>query len=56
MKQNATGSTHSINLNNSSVSRCIDEMTKDEEKELIVKLQIKQFALQLDEFASKPFC
>ena len=49
MKQNAIEITNSIPLNNSSVSRRIDEMVEDVEKQLIAHLQVKQFALQLDE-------
>ncbi|XP_068225571.1 SCAN domain-containing protein 3-like [Palaemon carinicauda] len=36
-------------LSNSSVSQRIDEMAEDLEKQLISHLQVKQFALQLDE-------
>ncbi|XP_038637238.1 SCAN domain-containing protein 3-like [Scyliorhinus canicula] len=49
MKQNASEITNSIPLSNSSVSRRIDEMAEDVEKQLIANLQVKQFALQLDE-------
>ncbi|XP_076358993.1 SCAN domain-containing protein 3-like [Tachypleus tridentatus] len=49
MKQNASEITNSIPLSNSSVSRRIDEMAEDVEKQLIAHLQVKQFALQLDE-------
>ncbi|KAK2710451.1 hypothetical protein QYM36_011844 [Artemia franciscana] len=49
MKQNAIEITNSIPLSNSSVSRRIDEMAEDVEKQLIAHLQVKQFALQLDE-------
>ena len=49
MKQNAIEITNSIPLSNSSVSRRIDEMAEDVEKRLIAHLQVKQFALQLDE-------
>ncbi|KAK2708748.1 hypothetical protein QYM36_014375 [Artemia franciscana] len=48
MKQNAIEITNSIPLSNSSVSRRIDEMVEDVEKQLIAHLQVKQFALQLD--------
>ena len=49
MKQNASEITNSIPLSNSSVSRRIDEMAEDVEKQLIAHLQVKKFALQLDE-------
>ncbi|KAK2701998.1 hypothetical protein QYM36_019385 [Artemia franciscana] len=49
VKQNAIEITNSIPLSNSSVSRRIDEMVEDVEKQLIAHLQVKQFALQLDE-------
>ena len=49
MKQNASEIINSIPLSNSSVSRRIDEMAEDVEKQLIAHLQVKQFALQLDE-------
>ncbi|XP_065583562.1 zinc finger MYM-type protein 6-like [Artemia franciscana] len=49
MKQYAIEITNSIPLSNSSVSRRIDEMVEDVEKQLIAPLQEKQFALQLDE-------
>ena len=49
MKQIANTVTNSISLSNSSVSRRIDEMAEDVEKQLIAKLQVKQLALQLDE-------
>ncbi|XP_076359030.1 SCAN domain-containing protein 3-like [Tachypleus tridentatus] len=49
MKQNESEITNSIPLSNSSVSRRIDEMADDVEKQLIAHLQVKQFALQLDE-------
>ena len=49
MKQNANVVTNSIPLSNSSLSRRIDEMAEDVEKQLIAKLKVKQFALQLDE-------
>ena len=49
MKQKANAVTNSISSSNSSVSRRIDEMAEDVEKRLIAKLQVKQFALQLDE-------
>ena len=49
MKQNAIEITNSILLSNSSVLRGIDEMAEDVEKQLIAHLQVKQFALQLDE-------
>ncbi|XP_065565911.1 zinc finger BED domain-containing protein 5-like [Artemia franciscana] len=49
MKQNSIEITNSIPLSNSSVSRRIDEMAEDVEKQLIAHLQVKQFALQLDE-------
>ncbi|XP_076322021.1 zinc finger BED domain-containing protein 5-like [Tachypleus tridentatus] len=49
MKQNASEITNCIPLSNSSVSRRIDEMAEDVEKQLIAHLQVKQFALQLDE-------
>ncbi|XP_068220211.1 uncharacterized protein [Palaemon carinicauda] len=39
---------NSIVESNSSVSRRIDEMAEDVEKQLISHLQVKQFALQLD--------
>ncbi|KAK2719167.1 hypothetical protein QYM36_004863 [Artemia franciscana] len=49
MKQNAIEITNSIPLSNSSVLQCIDEMVEDVEKQLIAHLQVKQFALQLDQ-------
>ncbi|XP_076372972.1 zinc finger BED domain-containing protein 5-like [Tachypleus tridentatus] len=49
MKQNGSEITNSIPSSNSSVSRRIDEMAEDVEKQLIAHLQVKQFALQLDE-------
>ena len=49
MRQNAIEITNSIPLSNSSASRRIDEMAEDVEKQLIAHLQVKQFALQLDE-------
>ena len=49
MKQNANEITNSIPLSNSPVLRRIDEMVEDVEKQLIANLQVKQFALQLDE-------
>lgn len=38
-----------IPLRNSPLSRCIDEMVKDAEKQLIVCFQVKQFIIQLYE-------
>ena len=49
MKQNASEITTSIPLSNSSVSRCIDVMVEDVEKQSIAHLEVNQFALQLDE-------
>jgi len=49
MKQNAIEITNSIPLSNSSVSRRIDEMVEDVEKQLIAHLHVKQFALQIEE-------
>ncbi|XP_068224017.1 SCAN domain-containing protein 3-like, partial [Palaemon carinicauda] len=49
MKQNATEIINILPLSNSSVSRRIGEMAEDVEKQLISHLQVKQFALQLDE-------
>ena len=49
MKQNAIAATNYIPLSNSSVSRLIDAMAEDVEKQLMAKFQVKQFALQLDE-------
>ncbi|KAK2704312.1 hypothetical protein QYM36_016642 [Artemia franciscana] len=51
VKQNAIEITNSIPLSNSSVSRRIDEMVEEVEQQLIAHLQVKQFALQLDESA-----
>ncbi|XP_068204554.1 SCAN domain-containing protein 3-like [Palaemon carinicauda] len=49
MKQNASEIIDILPLSNSSVSRRIDEMAEDVEKQLISHLQVKQLALQLDE-------
>lgn len=49
MNQNPNAITQVIPLSNSSVSRRIDEMADDVEKQLIAHLQVKKFALQLDE-------
>ncbi|XP_068243860.1 SCAN domain-containing protein 3-like [Palaemon carinicauda] len=49
MKQNASEIINILPLSNSSVSQRIDEMAEDVEKQLISHLQVKQFALQLDE-------
>ena len=49
MRQNAIEITNSIPLSNSSVSRRIDEMVEDVEKQLIAHLHVKQFALQIGE-------
>ncbi|KAK2718094.1 hypothetical protein QYM36_006772 [Artemia franciscana] len=49
MKQNAIEITNSIPVSNSSVSRRIDEMVEDVKKQFIAHLEVKQFALQLDE-------
>lgn len=43
----------SIPLRNSPLSRCIDEMVKDAEKQLIVCFEVKQFIIQLDESTLK---
>ena len=49
MNQNAQHILNDIPLSNSSVSRRIDEMSWDVEAQLVSKLQVKQFAIQLDE-------
>ncbi|XP_068245481.1 SCAN domain-containing protein 3-like [Palaemon carinicauda] len=49
MKQNASEIINILPFSTSSVSRRIDEMAEDVEKQLISHLQVKQFALQLDE-------
>ncbi|XP_065577569.1 zinc finger BED domain-containing protein 5-like [Artemia franciscana] len=53
MKQNEIEITNSIALSSSSVSRRIDEMVEDVEKQLIAHLEVKKFALQLDESTSR---
>ncbi|XP_076054473.1 zinc finger BED domain-containing protein 5-like [Oratosquilla oratoria] len=49
MKQSPKEVTSIIPLNNSSVSRCIDEMAADVESQLVLKLQVNEFSLELDE-------
>ncbi|XP_076066136.1 zinc finger MYM-type protein 6-like [Oratosquilla oratoria] len=49
MKQSPKEVTSVITLNNSSVSRRIDEMATDVESQLVLKLQVNEFSLQLDE-------
>ncbi|XP_076044767.1 zinc finger MYM-type protein 6-like [Oratosquilla oratoria] len=49
MKQSPQEVTSVIPLCNSSVSRRIDEMTADFESQLVLKLQVNEFSLQLDE-------
>ncbi|XP_068246662.1 zinc finger BED domain-containing protein 5-like [Palaemon carinicauda] len=49
MKQNTSEIINVLPLSNSSVSRRIDAMAEDVEKQLISYLQVEQFALQLDE-------
>ena len=44
-KQNASGITNSIPLSNPSVSRHINEMAEDIEKQSIASFQVKQFHL-----------
>ncbi|XP_076056843.1 zinc finger BED domain-containing protein 5-like [Oratosquilla oratoria] len=49
MKQSPQEVTNVIPLSNSSVSRRIDEMAADVESQLVLKLQVNEFSLQLDE-------
>ncbi|XP_076045804.1 zinc finger MYM-type protein 6-like [Oratosquilla oratoria] len=49
MKQSPQEVTSVIPLSNSSVSRRIDEMAADVESQLVLKLQVNEFSLQLDE-------
>jgi hypothetical protein len=51
MNQSVHEITQTIPLSNSTVSRRIDEMTDDVERQLVAQLRVQKFALQIDEFA-----